>query len=317
MDFMQQLGNLALASRLKRLSDYLMSQVSDIYRQQGIEMNSCYFPLFRLIAKNGPQSVTQAANQLAVSHPAVSKLARKMITDGLLEKVSCTQDERRSLLQLSPQAQQVVDKANPVWQAISDEISTLSQEQRYPILASLNEFETMMQNQGFCARVQQRIDQGKPELNVINWQSTYKDDFARLNLEWLNQYFNGELTDSDKTALYQPESYYLSRGGYIFFALLDNELVGTCALRKAQDNYFELSKMAVSPQAQGHGVGRQMLLFAIEKARTVNACGLWLESNSRLTRATTLYENLGFCHQPFPQGKPSYPRSDVYMSLEF
>jgi hypothetical protein len=40
---------------------------------------------------------------------------------------------------------------------------------------------------------------------------------------------------------------------------------------------------------------------------------LFLESNSRLMPALTLYESAGFVHQPAPRANSHYTRSDVYM----
>ena len=57
----------------------------------------------------------------------------------------------------------------------------------------------------------------------------------------------------DYKLLDHPEEEILNKGGHIAFALLDGEVVGTCALVKTEDHplTFELSKMAVSPKTQG------------------------------------------------------------------
>ena len=49
--------------------------------------------------------------------------------------------------------------------------------------------------------------------------------------------------------------------------------------------------------------------------QTVSGLGekLFLESNSVLTPALTLYESAGFVHAPRPGGPPHYARGNVYM----
>ena len=134
-------------------------------------------------------------------------------------------------------------------------------------------------------------------------------------MAWLNTYFNGELTEADQLSLNSPEDFYLARGGYLFFARQAGKIIGTIALRFCENKRFEISKMAVAAESQGHGIGRQLLLTALNKARQLKADSVWLETNSKLTRAISLYSNFGFTAKAHPNGKSSYPRADIYMEL--
>ncbi len=57
---------------------------------------------------------------------------------------------------------------------------------------------------------------------------------------------------------------------------------------------FELAKMAVSPKAQGKGIGWLLGKGIVEKAKSLNAKKIYLESNTILNPAITLYHKLGF-----------------------
>ncbi|MEQ1910254.1 MAG: GNAT family N-acetyltransferase, partial [Vicinamibacterales bacterium] len=90
----------------------------------------------------------------------------------------------------------------------------------------------------------------------------------------------------------------------------------TSALIKAGRSKVELSKMAVTERCQGLGIGRRLLLAAIARFKTMGAKQLFLESNSKLKPALTLYEAHGFKHAPRPKMASHYSRSDVYMVYE-
>lgn len=159
-------------------------------------------------------------------------------------------------------------------------------------------------------------------VEIVPFEPRYAADFKRLNVEWLKRYFTVE--PIDEAVLSRPEAVILAPGGAILLARVapdtaeghPGEVVGTCALIKADgEDRYELSKMAVTERYQGQGIARRLLLAAIEHYRSIGGRQLFLESNSRLTPALTLYESVGFEHAPRPGGPSHYVRSDVYMVL--
>jgi GNAT superfamily N-acetyltransferase len=110
-----------------------------------------------------------------------------------------------------------------------------------------------------------------------------------------------------------PKEYILDRGGQILIALYKDEPVGTCALIKMNDHTFELAKMAVSANAKGKGIGWLLGKAAAEKAKQYGADKLYLESNTVLKPAISLYHKLGFKKVT---GIPSpYERCNIQMEL--
>jgi GNAT superfamily N-acetyltransferase len=59
------------------------------------------------------------------------------------------------------------------------------------------------------------------------------------------------------------ETYILQLDGVIFFARLDEDIVGTCALLHESPGVYELSKMGVDENFRGLGAGRRLLDAAI------------------------------------------------------
>jgi putative acetyltransferase len=146
--------------------------------------------------------------------------------------------------------------------------------------------------------------------------------FRVLNEEWISRYF--KLEDRDIATLSNPEK-ILRDGGQIYFARLASssadssagEVVGCVALIPVtEDGVYELSKMAVSPAMRGRGIGRKILVYAIEQAKALPVRRLFLGSSKRLVDAVHLYESLGFEHIP-PESLPwvGYARADVFMEL--
>lgn len=151
------------------------------------------------------------------------------------------------------------------------------------------------------------------EIKIVDFNPTYQEAFKTLNEEWIRKYFVME--EADFKALDHPQEYILDRGGYIAIALLENEPVGTCALMKMDNPQFdyELAKMAVSPKAQGLGIGYQLGLKVIEKAKELGATTVFLESNTVLKPAIQLYKKFGF--KEIEHIATPYERCNIQMEL--
>ena len=149
-------------------------------------------------------------------------------------------------------------------------------------------------------------------ITIIGYEPAHQPAFRALNYEWISHYFTIE--PIDKAMLDDPEGYILAPGGHLFMAQRGTEVVGTCALIKEHEGVYELAKMAVSPRAQGLGIGKLLGQVIIAKARELGAHRVELLSNSRLTPALALYEKPGFRHVPAPP--TAYQRTDVKMVLD-
>ncbi len=146
---------------------------------------------------------------------------------------------------------------------------------------------------------------------ILDFQMHHAEAFRDLNYEWISTYF--QIEESDRKMLENPQSHILDKGGAILIAEVDQTPVGTCALIKADNESYELAKMAVSPKSQGQQIGYKLGLATIKKAKELGGKSLYLETNSSLTPAIRLYEKLGFknsCGHNSP-----YSRCNVQMEL--
>lgn len=151
-------------------------------------------------------------------------------------------------------------------------------------------------------------------VSIIDFDSSYRSDFKALNVAWIQKYFKME--DADYKALVHPEENIIQKGGYIALALLENEVVGTCALLKMESDLFdyELAKMSVSPSAQGLGIGQALGKRILEKAKELGAKNIFLESNTVLESAIHLYKKMGF--REIDHIETPYERCNIQMCID-
>ncbi len=152
-------------------------------------------------------------------------------------------------------------------------------------------------------------------IQIINYATRYRSDFKSINQQWIEQYFKME--ESDYKSLDHPEDYVLANGGAILMAVDGEKAVGTVALIKMDGKPydFELAKMGVLPEYHGLGIGFRLGEAIIEKAKTIGARNLYLESNTVLAPAIHLYRKLGFVE--VKDVYSPYTRCDIQMELWF
>lgn len=148
-------------------------------------------------------------------------------------------------------------------------------------------------------------------VRIIPYEPAFKEDFKKLNIAWLEQFFTVE--PIDEIIFENPERYILDKGGAIFFAELNNEIIGTFALMYNESGDMELAKMAVRKDMQGQQIGSKMLQHAIDTAVKMGVKRLILFSNTKLQAAIHLYSKYGF--KEIPLGENSYKRSNIKMEL--
>lgn len=129
-------------------------------------------------------------------------------------------------------------------------------------------------------------------LKIVPFNKDYKPAFEFLNRAWIEEYFVME--EEDLKTLQNPESYVLEKGGEVFFAILDGEVVGTAAMIQTDKGIYELAKMAVARQFQGLGIGKKLLKRCVDFSKEREATEIFLITNDSLKPALSLYLSFGF-----------------------
>ena len=149
-------------------------------------------------------------------------------------------------------------------------------------------------------------------LDIIDFEPSLAKHFAQLNLAWIEKYFKVEPIDEE--VLSNPQKHIISNGDLIFFAQLDEKIVGTFALIKVEKGVYELSKMAVAEAHHGKQIGNKMLDYCLKKARDLGADKVVLYSNTILEPAIHLYKKYGFNEVPLEHSE--YIRSNINMEID-
>jgi putative acetyltransferase len=167
---------------------------------------------------------------------------------------------------------------------------------------------------GYTSRTMSDAQEPNSDVEIIDWAPRYAGYFRDLNYEWLEKYFTVE--PYDRIVLGDPAKQVIGRGGHIFFALIDHQVVGTCALIKQTDLKYELAKMGVTERCQGRGIGALLVRTAIKKTESLGANKLVLATSTKLARANRLYERFGFRPVDFSEiGPLPYQRTTIVMAL--
>ena len=314
-DYLQDLGYLALGSRLKRLSEKLATSVAEIYKAEGMDFEPRWFPVFRLLADRGSMSVTDIALAIGITHPAVNQIAAELEKASLIKATVNVDDRRKRMLKLTKKGENVRDQLQRIWKGLHASISDSVAESGADLVNAAAAMEKSLDRLSLLSRYECFHEQTKhSKIEIIDLAADYSHHFARLNRAWIEKYF--VLEASDLAQLGNPEK-IVESGGAVLFAKMDDKIIGTCALKVIDERTVELIKMAVDEAYRGLGVGRLLMQAAIERAQKLDFRQLRLETNSKLKEAVGLYKAFGF-KELHPEAHPisKYARVDLTMEME-
>ncbi|MFM5255432.1 bifunctional helix-turn-helix transcriptional regulator/GNAT family N-acetyltransferase [Aeromonas hydrophila] len=90
---------------------------------------------------------------------------------------------------------------------------------------------------------------------------------------------------------------------------------GIAPLAGEEGQVCELQKMYFMPSLRGLGLGRRLVLQALDEAQALGYQRCYLETTAVLREATALYESLGFEHLPGPLGCTGHDACEICMVL--
>ena len=157
-DFLDELAELALGSRLKRLSDRLMTEANNTYQAFGHSVQPRWFVLLALLYRKGSVAVVEAADLLGISQPAVSQFSRDLEARGWVAIVADTNDGRKRLLELTEVGRAQVETLQPMWRAVDRAAKQLCEEAGGNFYQSLQRIEQALKQKTLLARALEQVD---------------------------------------------------------------------------------------------------------------------------------------------------------------
>ena len=105
-------------------------------------------------------------------------------------------------------------------------------------------------------------------------------------------------------------------GSYYYIATIDNKVVGGAGIFPTENlpkGTCELVKLYLHKDARGTGLGKQLLNTAMQWAKENGYTQVYLESMPELSKAVTIYENVGFQRINQPLGNSGHCGCDIWM----
>lgn len=138
----------------------------------------------------------------------------------------------------------------------------------------------------------------------LNFRQATREDLPEI-VRMLADDFLGETREQYENPL--PESYTKAfeeiaadENNELIVAETGGEIVGTLQITFTPSISFQGGKRAtvesvrVDAKYRGQGIGRELMLWAIRRAKRENCVSMQLTTNSERTDAHRFYENLGF-----------------------
>jgi len=159
MSFYKKAGELIFGTRLKRLSDRFLDEVSSIYKKLGISFEVSWFPLFYLLHHKEGLSVTEIAKELHITHSAVSQLVTNLEKKDLVRFIDDENDKRKRIIGFTKSGQKMMYEIKPVWESMKKSMRLLlhKKENSARLLKALDEIEDTLEKESLCERVLKNI----------------------------------------------------------------------------------------------------------------------------------------------------------------
>ncbi|MEG0010198.1 MAG: bifunctional helix-turn-helix transcriptional regulator/GNAT family N-acetyltransferase [Aeromonas sp.] len=295
---------------LRALSRELVRELGMLSQQCGALALSPLEAHLLIELENGPATNQQLAERLRIdksnaSRPLARLAERDLIgwhphpSDGRSKEARLTQAGQAQLLALHQEMDQATEQAlaqlspaegERLWDGLRLYRSALSRARR---------------QQGYHIRPITPAD--NPHIAAVVRTVSAEYDLtadkgygvADPNLDFLHETYQGER--SRYWVIEGPDGTILGGGGIAPLA--------------GEEEVCELQKMYFMPALRGLGLGRRLVLQAMNEARALGYQRCYLETTGVLREATALYESLGFEHLPGPLGNTGHDACEICMVL--
>jgi len=302
--------DLVIGTRLKRVYEMLGFDLDKIYKEAGLDFTVRHFPVVFALHNHKALNISELQKISVLTHSAISQTVKQLMERDMVT-MNVGEDARSRIIHLTKKGEGIVENLLPIWEVVDVIIQEIRRESQNDLLLALNDFEANLHEKGFYQRYSGHVSRiHQPEVTIIPFHVKYRKDWYDINQQWIEELF--EMEEQDRINLENPEKNILEKGGEIYFALHEGEVLGVAALKHQGNDEYEVSKMGVRPKVQGLGIGQKLLDMTIERYQARGGKTLYLETSSKLPKAISLYEKAGFIHVPL-RGDTPYARADVCM----
>ncbi|MBM3618708.1 MAG: MarR family transcriptional regulator, partial [Alphaproteobacteria bacterium] len=188
MDSLESLRYSALGSRSKRLSDSCFEQVKQVYEALSIAFDPTFYPYVAHIARTSGDTIADLAKGLGISHPAASKMVKRLHEAKLISLKSDKTDKRTKRLFLTAKGEAEFRSIQPVLTSINAVMERMDGKSD-GLLAALEAFEQGFAETPLRHRVLKHLVEEQLPLSCRPYEKSFHAFYETHNRIWIQKNF--------------------------------------------------------------------------------------------------------------------------------
>lgn len=295
MSFYKQTGALIFGTRLKRLSDRFLQDVSKLYKSLNITFEPGWFPVFYLLNEKGTLTMTEIASELKITHSAVSQLVNSLKKKNFLEFIKDAEDKRKIMVTFTEEGLNITEKLVPVWQSLKRSMEELISEGKYSVnmLDGLNEIEDRLEKRSLLDRVVEDMEKFSTDgLEIVDYEAKYKLQYKKLMLNWLISNYENDRINVD--LLNDPLDTFIKNGGIIRLVKVREEIVAVCVIRILSKKEAEIFYLGIDENWEWRNIGIKLLKDVLKKVKNLKMEKITVSLTEMQKNYISLYRKAGF-----------------------
>jgi N-acetylglutamate synthase-like GNAT family acetyltransferase/predicted transcriptional regulator len=315
-DSISKVGYLAGATRLRRIGEKLQGEGDKIYSALDINFKARWFATYHTLQQAArPLTMQEITASIGFTHITVKNIVREMEQNGLVKIKPNPDDARSKHVTLTAKGNGLLQKLAPVWQSISVSLQQLLTAGHPDFINIVDRIEKEMDKIPLHQRIKQ-IDEYE-RVEILDYKPSLKKYFYDLAGNWLLDVLNEKLEKEDEFSLRNPDKAYMETGGFVFFAIYKNKVVGCVALKRLSEEKFEFCKLYINPEMRKLGIATKLIERCITRCKENNATELWLQTTNAMQEAHKLYYKFWFTEVKAPKEMHVLKRTQKIMCLTF
>ena len=303
------------ATRFRRISERLYVDGDKIYKEAGINFKASWFPVYYVLAiAESPMTVLQITEQIDFSHITVKNVLRELEQEKLVSIETNPADRRSKLVSLSLKGQKLIYHLKPLWISFSSALKKVFQAGHPDFMNILKRIDYQIDNHSINSSIQSLEAES---LQVIDYKPGLTKNFHELREAWLSEKMNGGLNGEGSINIQYPDKKHFMEGGFFFYGQYKDQMVGFVALKRLDNDTFELNNLYIHPNYRNLGFDRLLVERCISRCNENHANELWLQTSRNKSDIALLYEALGFIDKEKPPKMTLQEQTTRIMCLEF
>lgn len=167
MNIIDEIGILAISTRLQRLSEQLRKDGALVYKSFDIDFEPKWFPVIYTLHIKEMLSVVEIASEIGYSHPSTISLLKELEKLKIISSKKDKLDERKRLIVLTTKGKELVVKMQPVWAVMKSALKEITDNQNN-LLKAIEETEQNLIRKGFIQRALELKTETETETETEN-----------------------------------------------------------------------------------------------------------------------------------------------------